>query len=45
MTAMRILHDLLDPERVFALDGGHDWPTWDALWQGFLDRNAGRFDT
>lgn len=39
----RLMADSLPPARVSVLDGGHDWPTWNALWQGFLDRNAGRF--
>jgi pimeloyl-ACP methyl ester carboxylesterase len=26
----------LPPERVFTVEGGHDWPTWTALWRQML---------
>lgn len=28
-----LLGDALPPERVFTVDGGHDWRTWRALWE------------
>jgi len=31
--AHRLLADLLPTERVVTVPGGHDWPTWRALWQ------------
>lgn len=33
----RLLGDALPPERVLRTPGGHDWPTWQKLWQSFLD--------
>jgi pimeloyl-ACP methyl ester carboxylesterase len=33
----RILGDILPAARVMVADGGHDWPTWLALWQRVLD--------
>jgi hypothetical protein len=37
----RQAHDLLasalPPEAVRVVPGGHDWPTWSALWTQFLD--------
>lgn len=36
----RLAASLLPPERVFPLPGGHDWRTWRALWDQFLDRAA-----
>ena len=32
----RLLSPLLPPERVQTAAGGHDWPVWSALWQGWL---------
>jgi pimeloyl-ACP methyl ester carboxylesterase len=29
---------LLPPARVSQVSGGHDWPAWRALWEGWLDR-------
>jgi pimeloyl-ACP methyl ester carboxylesterase len=29
---------LLPPERISQVPGGHDWPAWRALWEGWLDR-------
>jgi pimeloyl-ACP methyl ester carboxylesterase len=34
----RMLADLLPPERVYTLPGGHDWQIWERLWEAFLDR-------
>lgn len=34
----RMLADLLPPERVYTLPGGHDWHVWEQLWEAFLDR-------
>jgi pimeloyl-ACP methyl ester carboxylesterase len=28
----------LPPEQVLVAEGGHDWATWQRLWQGLLDR-------
>lgn len=33
----RELAALLPPDRVEYLPGGHDWPTWQALWASWLD--------
>jgi len=33
----RLLAAALAPQRVAVLPGGHDWPTWLALWENFLD--------
>ena len=35
--AHRLIADLLPPERVIVGEGGHDWPTWEALWGRMLD--------
>lgn len=40
----RLMAQLLPPQRVELIDGGHDWPSWRKLWNNFLDRNEGRFD-
>jgi hypothetical protein len=32
------LASLLPPEHVIVMDGGHDWSTWQKLWNRFLDR-------
>lgn len=34
--ANRRFAELLPPERVSTTPGGHDWPPWRALWQGWL---------
>lgn len=34
---LRLLADSLPPESVDVIEGGHDWPTWTALWEKFLD--------
>jgi len=33
----------LPPERRLVVDGGHDWPTWRALWEQFLAGYASRW--
>jgi pimeloyl-ACP methyl ester carboxylesterase len=37
--AQDLLATLLPPEQVVAIDGGHDWSTWEKLWDRFLDQN------
>lgn len=37
LRGQRLLTPLLPPERVHEIDGGHDWPTWRALWEHWLD--------
>ncbi|RJG07702.1 alpha/beta hydrolase [Noviherbaspirillum cavernae] len=39
----RLMAATLDPHCVDCIGGAHDWPTWLALWENFLDRNAMRF--
>ena len=39
-----LMAQLLPAQRVERIAGGHDWPSWRALWNNFLDRNGGRFD-
>ncbi len=36
--AHALLTTLLPPERVTTAPGGHDWPVWRTLWNGWLDR-------
>jgi pimeloyl-ACP methyl ester carboxylesterase len=36
--SQRFLAELLPPERVIELTGGHEWWTWSRLWEQFLDR-------
>ena len=39
-----LLADMLPTERVTTRNGGHDWPTWEVLWEHLLDnalRNLG----
>jgi pimeloyl-ACP methyl ester carboxylesterase len=36
----RLLGDLLPPERVTTVPGGHRWGPWEALWRAFLDRGV-----
>lgn len=36
--AHRVFAGLLPAERVSTAPGGHDWPAWSALWQGWLAR-------
>lgn len=35
--ASHLLARRLPPQRVVALPGGHDWPTWEALWSRLLE--------
>lgn len=37
--AHRLLAGVLPADRVSTVDGGHDWPPWRALWEGWLDRH------
>ncbi|MBM3393960.1 MAG: alpha/beta hydrolase [Betaproteobacteria bacterium] len=37
-SAIRVLADAMPLDRVIAIDGGHDWPTWAILWRRILDR-------
>lgn len=30
---------LLPPENIYAVDGGHDWQTWSTLWNDLLEMN------
>ncbi|TCV87468.1 alpha/beta fold hydrolase [Sulfurirhabdus autotrophica] len=34
-----LLAERLPPHHVLALNGGHDWQTWIALWRGLLDKD------
>lgn len=36
--AHRVFAGLLPADRVATAPGGHDWPAWSALWQGWLAR-------
>ncbi|WP_293776265.1 alpha/beta hydrolase [uncultured Oxalicibacterium sp.] len=36
----RLIGDVLPPERVSTVEGGHTWQPWLALWEGFLDRDV-----
>ncbi len=38
--ASRLLAALLPREQVYAQAGGHDWRTWERLWEQFLERTA-----
>jgi Serine aminopeptidase, S33 len=38
--ANALLASVLPPGRVFTVDGGHDWPAWRALWEGFVRTGA-----
>jgi len=38
-TGHALLGTVLPPERVVVSEGGHDWPTWAALWQAILERH------
>lgn len=35
-----LLGDVLPPERVFTVDGGHTWRAWQALWEKAVDRGG-----
>jgi len=39
-TAQRLLAELLPPERVTTVPGGHRWGVWETLWRAFLDRDV-----
>jgi len=34
--ASRLLAAILPPSRVFEIDGAHDWPSWERLWERIL---------
>lgn len=34
----QVVAQSLPPDRVFTVDGGHDWPAWIALWRQMLDK-------
>lgn len=36
----RLLASALPADRVFVVDGGHDWPTWERLFSDFLRRGG-----
>lgn len=36
--AHRLLAELIGPERVQTVRGGHDWRTWERLWRHFMQR-------
>jgi pimeloyl-ACP methyl ester carboxylesterase len=38
--AHRLLSGVLPAERVTTAAGGHDWPAWRELWEGWLDRGS-----
>ena len=40
-SANRLLAELLPANHVFVTAGGHDWPTWQRLWEAFLGARAG----
>jgi pimeloyl-ACP methyl ester carboxylesterase len=40
----RLMAQLLPPERVALIAGGHDWPSWRTLWNNFLDRHGERLN-
>lgn len=39
----RMMAQALDPGCVAPVEGGHDWPTWQRLWDVFLNRCAAGF--
>lgn len=39
LASAQLLLSRLPQERVLALAGGHDWGTWNRLWNGLLERN------
>jgi len=39
----QLMSDALPPDRRLDVDGGHDWPTWRALWRRFLGQYAPRW--
>jgi pimeloyl-ACP methyl ester carboxylesterase len=40
----RLMAQLLPPQRVDLVAGGHDWPSWRTLWNNFLDRHGERLN-
>lgn len=38
--AHRLLADLIPPEQVHAIPGGHDWKTWARIWRNFVQNKA-----
>lgn len=38
--ANALLGSMLPSQRVYTVHGGHDWKTWESLWEHFLDRTA-----
>ncbi len=34
----RVVAESLPPDRVFTVEGGHDWPAWITLWRQMLDK-------
>lgn len=43
--SQRLLAEVLPSDSVDVIDGHHDWPTWRALWERFLDRWPNRAAT
>ena len=43
-SGQRMMAQLLPPQRVELIDGGHDWPSWRTMWTNFLDRHGARID-
>jgi hypothetical protein len=37
--AQDFMASLLPSEQVVVIEGGHDWSTWEMLWNRFLDQN------
>lgn len=37
MNGQRLLSDLLPDDRIHVIPGSHQWPTWKALWEDWLD--------
>jgi hypothetical protein len=35
--AHALMAEALGPDAAHVVSGGHDWPTWIALWEYFLD--------
>ena len=38
----RLMAAALEPGSVDVVPGGHDWPTWERLWERFLDRRLAK---
>lgn len=39
--SLALVAQAVGPQATLTLEGGHDWPTWRALWQRVLDAHAG----